>query len=118
MTEAKIQQDIYIWFTNHYCTTLNKNRCCIFSVPNEAKRSMVAAMQLKRIGLLSGVSDLIVLLPEGVALFVEVKTEVGFQSDNQKMFQQRVELLGFRYYVVRSLKDFQKIIEKSFVIKE
>jgi hypothetical protein len=53
---------------------------------------------------------LIVVL-EGKVLFVEVKNEKGKQSPKQKIFQSQVENLGFKYYLVRNLKDFKEIIE-------
>lgn len=43
-------------------------------------------------------------------LFIEVKTDVGVQSDEQRKFQQKVEKLGGNYYIVRSLDDVKKII--------
>ena len=60
-------------------------------------------------GMMSGVSDLIVLM-ENQCLFFECKTEIGKQSDKQKEFQLQVENLGFKYFIVRSLIDFQNII--------
>ena len=70
----------------------------------------MAMKDLLLTGLLSGVSDLIVVL-EGKVLFVEVKNEKGKQSPKQKLFEEQVTNLGFKYYLVRNLKDFQKIIE-------
>lgn len=69
-------------------------------------------MELKRkklTGLLPGVADLIVLIPN-VVLFIEVKTDKGIQSEKQKAFENKVKALGFRYEIVRSLKDFQEIV--------
>ena len=69
-------------------------------------------MELKRkklTGLLPGVADLIVLIPN-VIIFIEVKTEKGIQSEKQKAFENKVKALGFRYEIVRSLKDFQEIV--------
>jgi hypothetical protein len=60
-------------------------------------------------GMMSGVSDLIVLQDNEV-LFVECKTDIGKQSDKQKEFQSCIENLGFKYFLVRSLFDFQNII--------
>lgn len=45
-----------------------------------------------------------------VTLFIEVKTDVGRQSDAQREFQVKVEKLGGNYFVVRSLDDVKKII--------
>lgn len=128
MTEARIQQMIFIWFNNNYCLKNNNPKCCIFSVPNEMIGTMSGVLKsegfkeslIKRIvnvvfkkfkntGFLPGVSDLIVLLPNK-AMFFEVKTSIGRQSDKQKEFQQTVELLGFEYHLVRSLEDFKNQI--------
>lgn len=109
MTENRIQQEIFNWFNNSYCLRHHKPKFKIFSVPNGGKRDVKEAMTLKRTGLVSGVSDLIVLFPKK-CLFVEVKTETGILSDKQKKFRDDVELLGFEYIVVRSLKDFQEKI--------
>jgi hypothetical protein len=109
VTEGKIQQQIVMWFRNNYCTKLSVPRCAIFSVPNERnnKKEMMSMIQT---GLMSGVSDLIVVLPSRV-LFVEVKTDKGTQQPKQKEFEQIVTALGFEYIVVRSLQEFQKNIK-------
>ena len=108
-TEDQIQAEIYKWFHNEYCTKFNNPRCCIFAVPNGGLRSKHEAMKLKSTGVVAGVSDLIVLLPNR-CLFVEVKTEIGRQSDKQKEFEQIVKKLGFEYQLVRSLNDFLTFI--------
>lgn len=97
--ESKIQQQIIIWFRNNYCLKHHDPRCAIFSVPNEMQ------MKFFNTGLMPGVSDLIVLIPDKV-LFVECKTENGKQSEKQKEFQKIVEGLNFKYYLVRSLEEF------------
>lgn len=106
--ESKIQQEIVIYFKNNYCLKNHNPRYAIFSIPNESsnKKEM---MFKKSIGLLSGASDLIVLM-QNRCIFVEVKNENGRQSDNQKEFEARVKELGFEYYIVRSLQDFKKVV--------
>ena len=108
-TEDQIQAEIYKWFHNKYCTKLNNPRYCIFAVPNGGLRTKHEAMKLKATGTLSGVSDLIVIKPNK-AIFVEVKTDIGRQSEDQKKFEEIVKNLGFEYHLVRSLQDFKKII--------
>jgi|SRR5699024_899817 len=109
--EFKIQADCYKWYNNNFCLKFHKPRCIMFSVPNELGRSnVIATMQSKSIGLTSGVSDTIVILPSKEILFVEFKTPKGVQSKKQKEFQKRVEDLGFKYHIVRSLEQFKKII--------
>lgn len=109
--ESKIQQEIVIWFRNNYCLKTCKPKCTIFSVPNE-RNNKKEMMFMKATGLLSGVSDLIVVQP-GRVIFVECKDEKGRQSETQVDFQETVTALGFEYYVVRSLEEFKKIIQKQ-----
>ena len=58
---------------------------------------------------MAGVSDLIILKPNGITLFIELKVEKGIQSDAQKLFQSKVESLGFDYYIIKSLEQFKQI---------
>lgn len=108
-TESKIQQECFVWFNNTYCLKHHKNRCMIFAVPNGGKRDAREAKALKNTGVVSGVSDLIVLMPSKT-IFVEIKKPNGIQSDTQKVFMQRVKALAFEYYIARSLEDFKNII--------
>lgn len=107
MTEAQLQQKIFQYYHNKYCTAHNNPQHIIFSVPNESSNAK-EQMYKKSLGLIAGVSDLIIIRPNEV-LFVEVKTTVGRQSDKQKAFQSKVELLGFKYFLVRSEEDFKAI---------
>lgn len=63
-------------------------------------------------GLLSGVSDLCVALPNGKTLWVEVKTAKGAQSETQKAFQKRMSELGHNYEIWRSIDDAVRFVEK------
>lgn len=108
-TEAKIQQDIVLWYNNNYCLNHHNPRGLIFSVPNDS----INAIETKRkvnTGLLKGVSDLIVITPNGKILFIEIKTEKGIQSESQKDFEQRIKALGYEYHVIRSLHQFKEIL--------
>ena len=105
ITEAAIQQSMVVHFRNNY-QRLDKG--VIFSVPNERAGGYMAT------GLLSGVSDIIVIL-KGKVLFIEVKNAKGKQSPNQIKFQKQVENLGFSYYLVRTLEEFKIIITKNSI---
>ena len=104
--ENLIQQEIVVHYRNNY-QRLNKG--VIFSVPNERAGGYLAMKGPLLTGLLSGVSDLIVV-EETRVLFVEVKTAIGRQSEKQKKFENNVKSLGYKYHLVRSLEDFIKII--------
>ena len=112
MNEAKIQAECVKWFNNNYCLKHHDPQCCIFSVPNEAIQKMAwrQISKFKATGLLSGVSDTIVLIP-GKVLFVEFKTVTGRQSKSQAKFQNRVESLGFEYVIIRSVEEFREYIK-------
>ena len=82
----------------------------VFAIPNGGRRDAVTGAKLKAEGVSAGAADLIILLPIGNVLFVEVKTAKGRQSPEQKAFQERVEKLGFNYVIWRSVEDAEKFI--------
>lgn len=108
--ENYIQQECLMWFNNNYCMVKHEPRCVIFSVPNETEHGWEAKKKTNT-GLMKGASDLIILMP-GITLFMECKTPVGVQSPDQIIFQHRVELIGFKYHLFRSLEQFQNIVNQ------
>lgn len=108
--EDVIQAEIVEWFNNTYCLKFHIPRYMIFSVPNGGTRNKLEAIKMKSTGLLAGVADLIIVLDRTV--FVEVKTEAGTQSPEQKEFEKRIKDLGHEYYLVRSLEDFKLLITR------
>ena len=64
-------------------------------------------MKMKATGLVSGVSDLIIVRPDAV-YFVELKFEKGKQSKEQIAFEQTVKAMGYTYLLIRSLDEFKK----------
>lgn len=105
-TEAKIQQEMFMWYKNNYCLNHHNPKHVIFAVPNDSS-SKEETMRKLATGMLPGASDLIVVQPNRV-IFIEVKTDVGTQQDNQMQFEADVKALGFEYYVVRSLDHFKQ----------
>lgn len=83
-----------------------KNDIICFSVPNEATRNNSKYIQS---GVLAGVSDLIVI-NNGKTHFVELKDYKGKQSDKQKEFEKSIISQGHKYFIVRSLDEFKKIV--------
>lgn len=109
VAENKIQQECVVDFTNRYCLKRHHPRLLIYSIPNESEDAW-ETQKKKNIGLLPGASDTVVMLPKGISLYMECKTLVGVQSPKQADFQQRIEALGFKYYIFRSLKQFYSIL--------
>jgi len=120
-SEAVIQQQIYNWFNNNYCLKRHEPRLIIYSVPNgipvplPPKEMSRALDALNKIGMTKGISDLKIEGVFGRTISVEVKTEVGKQSEAQISIQSRVEALGGIYIVVRNLEQFQAEIQKHLV---
>jgi hypothetical protein len=105
-SESALQQQIFNWYNNNYCLKNLVNRGMIFSIPNGGTRNIMEAMTLKATGLLKGASDLVVILPNGKLMFIELKQPKGIQSIDQKDFENRVKILGFEYHIIKSLDEF------------
>lgn len=104
-SEALIQQQIFIYMNNKY-----RHLIC-HSVPNGSSTGDPRIIsQMTQLGMVKGISDLIIWLPKGKAIMVEVKNSTGSQSDDQKKIQKKLENLGGIYILVRSLDDFKQKI--------
>ena len=66
---------------------------------------------MKAMGVVAGVSDLVYLQPGGRVKFIEMKTETGSQSPEQKKFQLLAIGLGFEYVICRTFEDFRAAVE-------
>jgi len=106
MTEAQIQSSCVMWLWNTYPQT----RGLFFSVTNNSEH-IARAMQRKAVGLISGVSDCLFIWKGTVHPF-EFKTDKGKQSPAQIEWQNKVNKQGIDYYVVRSLPEFQTLINQ------
>lgn len=116
-SEHDIQANCVSWFRFQY----NRYRNMLFAVPNgvffnASNRSKAFAYHRKLIdeGLVSGVADLILLVPRHGfgALCIEMKTEKGKQSEQQKQWQSDCEQAGNKYAVCHSFKEFQQVINE------
>lgn len=112
-TENNLQQSIFLWYHNNYCLKNMTNRGLLLSIPNGGTRNIREAMTFKATGLLKGASDLVVIFPNGKLCFVELKTDKGVQSAEQKDFECRVSSLGYEYHLIRSLDEFKLLTLKN-----
>jgi len=84
-------------------------RLLIFHVPNERRGDIGTGIHFKRMGVRPGVADYLVFgATRDVA--VELKDEEGKQTTAQKQFQRQWEATGKVYFVVRTLEEFQGIM--------
>lgn len=93
-------------FQKQVVSYLKYNKFYVFSVPNGLYIKNIATRKhYKDMGLTSGVSDLIIILPCGKYVCVELKTESGKQSLAQIEFEEKIKSLGGEYIVWKSIKD-------------
>jgi len=102
--ETCLQKHAWQWVTREYPALL------IFHVANERKGSIGAVMHFKRMGVLPGVSDFLAFPMNGRKVAVELKDDEGDQDPAQVTFQKRWERTGGVYFIVRTLEEFQGVI--------
>lgn len=106
--ESDLQADCVKWFKYQY-PQLNK---VFFSVPNGSKRTRAQQAILKKEGAVSGVSDLILLVPnsEFNCLCLEAKIKPNKQSEEQIEFEKAVTNFGSCYKVFYTFEGFRSIV--------
>jgi hypothetical protein len=93
----------------------------IFAVPNEGMgkaqsgAGMGRMMRLRRMGLRSGVADL-VIVKDGRVYFLEMKRRLGKQSANQLEFEADAIRAGAEYAVAHSFDEALKILKNWEVL--
>lgn len=94
-----------------------------FHVSNEgisgsrAKQGAYGTKQ-KRMGVLSGVSDVIILEPKGIyhGLMIELKSKKGRISDSQKLFLSRCDSKNYKTHVCRSIDEVVLAVDEYMVV--
>lgn len=104
-SEAYIHYSCYSWFHNSY-PDLRGLLC--YNLSNS--RNKIEGNKNKAMGLQAGRSDL-VFYYHGKAYHIEVKTAEGVQSKEQKEWQRQIEAHRFTYHIIRSLEEFQNLIQ-------
>lgn len=88
-----------------------------FHPANGEKRNVLTAVKLKRMGVLTGVADLVFTLPDGKAAYMEVKAVGGRSSPEQKVFHDRCKAIGVPYVVVSSVDEAEEVLESWGAIR-
>ena len=81
--------------------------------PNGGHRNVMEAAKFKQMGVRAGYPDLTLLVPrKGFhALFIEMKTPKGKQSEHQREYQKELEEQGYKYIICRSVEEFIKQVD-------
>lgn len=99
MTEAQIQRSIV-----NYLRLVRPD--AIVHATENAVHGAAAGGRRKASGQIAGFPDLLVILPEPPGtLFLEVKTAKGRVKPHQRDFHERLQAMGHRVAVVRSIAD-------------
>lgn len=81
-----------------------------FHVPNGAGRSAVEGEILRLMGVLAGVADLVIVLPDGSVGFIELKAGKGRLSPAQQTFKDRALKANARWAEARTLDDIAAVL--------
>jgi hypothetical protein len=106
-TESKIQQEAIM----HIWNTMPETRLCLFHVPNGMFTNAREGAKFKAQGVIAGVPDL-VFVWNGKTHYIEVKTEKGRLSEQQKALHQKWAEQGVIVNVVRSSEEIISIVSE------
>ena len=84
-----------------------------FHVPNGGNRSAREGAKFKRMGVLSGVPDILIMQPSGEynGLAIELKIGKNKPSDNQIEVMNKLMACGWYVTIVRDLDHFMKLVD-------
>jgi hypothetical protein len=113
--ESTLQTQTAQWLSMQY----PPEKYLYFHPPNGGKRDAITGAILKRQGVRRGVSDWIFLEPRNGAsgLIVELKTETGSMTAEQKEFLKMALQRGYVYAICRTLDNFIEIVNLYFGVK-
>jgi len=103
--EAKIQAAIVEWIRTVAPELI------VFHPANGGLRSKAEAARFKWLGVLAGVPDLVVIGLDGRVWLIEVKTERGCLSDEQRVIKDRCVVLRVPYAVVHSIDEVRRAFQ-------
>jgi len=108
--ESKLQQNCVKWFRYQF----PEPKYLIYANANGGQRNVITAKIMKGEGVRAGVPDL-TILSQGHIFFVEMKSEKGRLSENQKEVIEIIDKLGFKTYVVNSFDQFMDVCNKELM---
>lgn len=117
-TESEIQQSCFRWFKLQYPKLAEEGM--LFHIANEGIRVGRQGGRAKREGIVRGVADICLAIPNHGygALYIEMKRpktfdhKATYQTPDQKAWQAACEKYGNKYVVCRSVEEFKAIITR------
>lgn len=113
-SEDLLQAACYAWF-KHYL----RKEALLFAVPNGGSRGNKAeALKFVATGTVAGVSDLILLKNFRQAFFIELKNRKKIIDPNQGIFKEKVEAMGFPYFMANTFNQFRCVVQHCLEIPD
>ena len=97
MKESDIQIEVVEWLKSKQ----SEYRMRFFSIPNEGQRKVWFLNKLVKMGLKSGVPDLIIEFPEGRMVYLEIKAEKGKLSETQQNWLKVSNVFKTPHYIIK-----------------
>jgi hypothetical protein len=108
MTAHEPEKVVHSAIFTYLCLVLPDSHLTVHLYQNP--RSAIAGAIAKRLGMLSGLPDLMIIRPLGRVAFIEVKTTVGRLSPAQRAFRLFCLQWGVPHAVCRSIDDARDFI--------
>ena len=105
--ESNLQKACVRYFRYQYPEYL------IYANGNGGFRSKIEAGIMQGEGVTAGIPDLTIVAPN-LVIWVEMKTEKGKATENQRSMMQRIAGYGHPVHICRSLDDFSSICKLHF----
>ncbi len=103
--EAREQCRLVAALRRHWHLRPDEHRPLVFSVPMGGKRNAAEGANLKTQGALAGIPDLLIWLPGGRTIPLEMKAKDGRLSPAQKEIHHHAGHLGFPVITAYSAED-------------
>lgn len=91
-------------------------RAIVAHIPNEGRRTIGEAMRQARLGLVAGMPDLVVMLPGGLTIWMEVKAAGGRRSKAQDAIHMRMTELGHTVGLVRDIDEARLFVKQAIAM--
>lgn len=107
---GNLEQKLQIAVVNYIRMAFPDVLC--FAVPNGGKRTMIEAAMLKKMGVLAGVSDLLLFWNGGYgAIELKRPDKTAYMSDTQVEFAETWRKLGGRFALCNSLEGVEAALK-------
>jgi hypothetical protein len=109
MTESYLQTQCVKYFRYRY----PKLKRLLFAVPNGHYRNKATGVRLKNEGVVPGVADIILLIPNRgfSSLCIELKVGRNKQTENQLEWAEAATSAGNLYKVVTNFDQFRELVD-------